>query len=220
MRLIILVGLLIYIPVNELFSQTFLKSQHWSFTGGFGVGKIQYFDSRSPKYIGTTDDAGVGYSPSWYLKAEGTWFLNKSLDLTLGLGHLTLTEKSDRTARPPRWRDTNGKIVQGMWHLIPGIELKFPDDRLRFRFAFRAGTANFIGSEARYDSNDLDFLRADLAGEFGGIMRISKRFMLEGIWIHGLTRYNYYVSEFDPEQVNFYKYHSFLAGVKYLMYVK
>jgi hypothetical protein len=207
---IIAVGL----TFNTLKSQTFFESNDISLNINYGYGKIVYYFNYTPTYIGAANNEAAEYSPSWSFKVEKSFWLNDRFDFSLGLGHITITEKTRQTAKPD-WFDNDDKsLTQGFFHIIPCIRVKLPDKRFSINLGLRMGTASFIGSsDARFSSNSFGELHADIDTEFGASILINKKLFLEAAWIHGLTKYDY----FGAAPATFYKYHSFQFGLRYIL---
>lgn len=209
--------ILVCLTFNSIKSQTFFSSKDISFNINYGYGKIGYYFMYTPTYIGAAGNDAVEYSPSYSFKLEKTFWLNDRFDFSLGLGHITITEKTTQTAKPG-WFDFDDKVLsQSFVHFIPSFRIKLPDERFTINIGIRMGSASFIGgSDARDSSNSLGELHADFDSECGASIRISKKLFLEMAWIQGLTKYDYSVGTPEP-YVSFFKYHSFQFGLRYIL---
>ncbi len=198
---------------NTVKSQTFFSSKDLSVSINYGYGKIGYYFMYTPAYIGAADDEAVEYSPSYSFKLEKSFWLNDRFDFSLGVSHITITEKSDHTARPLDWLGFGEEnITQGFLHLIPSFRIKLPDDRFSINLGIRIGAGSNINSNGtRASSNSL--LHMDFASDIGTSVMISKRFSVEAGWVFGLTKY-----DFDDDlYTTFFKYHSFQFGLRYIL---
>lgn len=208
--------LLVCLTFNSIKSQTFFSSKDLSFNINYGYGKIGYYFTHTPTYISVANNEAVEYSPSYSFKLEKSFWLNNRFDFSLGIGHLTITEKTQQTAKPPWFFGENG-LSQSFIHIIPSFRIKFPDERFTINVGIRMGCASLIGgSEARDSSNSLGEFGADFDSECGASIRISNKLFLEMAWIYGLTKYDYQVSTPEP-YISFFKYHSFQFGLRYIL---
>lgn len=205
------------LTINPLGSQTFFSSKDLSFNINYGFGKIGYYHIYTITYIGASDNKAVGYSPSYSFKLEKGFWLNNRFDFYLGIGHLTITEKSKQTAKPSWISFGSKELSQSFIHIMPTIKVKLHDERFTINLGLRMGTASFFGgSPARSTSNSLGRLYADFDSECGASIRIMNKLFMEIAWIHGLTKYNYTISTPVPN-VSFFKYHSFQFGLRYII---
>lgn len=202
---------------NTVKSQTFFSAKDLSFNINYGYGKIGYYFMYTPAYISAANNEAVEYSPSYSFKLEKSFWLNDRFDFSIGIGHLTVTEKTIQTAKPP-WFDLSDKVLsQSFIHIIPSFRIKLPDDRFTINLGIRMGCAALIGgSEARDSSNSLGEFGADFDSECGASILISNKLFLEMAWIQGLTKYNYSVGTPEP-YISFFKYHSFQFGLRYIL---
>jgi len=203
------------IPIS--YGQSFLDRRHYSVSVEYGYGKIQYYDNHTPVYTIGSDENAPKYSPSWQIKLDGTWLLSHRFDFVFALSHLTITEKYSSNLSPDWEGFGEDHLIQGFLHITPAINIKLPDDRFKINLGFRMGMANLIGNtNIRGSSKSLGPLHADLCIETGFIVRCSNKLAIETNWIEGLSKYDYTVS-MPVVFVNYFKYRSFLVGVKYLM---
>ena len=202
---------------NSIKSQSFFDSKNFSLTGSFGPGKILFYFDHTPTYISAADQEASEYSPSWSLKLDQSFWLNKRFDFSIGISYLTITEKTQQTAKPDWFKFNAKKLSQGFMHIVPSFQIKLPDERFVIKSGFRLGTASFIGStSARNSSHSLGGLHADIDLETGASIRIYKRFHLEIGWIQGLTKYDYIITSPIVSEI-YFKYHSFQFGIKYIL---
>jgi hypothetical protein len=201
----------------DVYSQEFFSGKNLSLAASFGLGKIQFYHEYTPVYIGAGDEEAIEYSPSWDIRADKRFYINNLLDFSVGLSLLTITEKTHNTAKP-YWFGFNEKnLMQGFMHIIPGIRVKLPSDKFTFNLGLRMGTASFFGhTTARPTSNALGEVYADFTLESGFALAVSKRWSVECLWMQGLTKYDYSVG-MPVQSITFFKYHSFLAGVRYIL---
>jgi len=210
---IILILIVSGLAFTESKSQSFFDAKNLSVNVNYGLGKIGYFVQYTPVYIIASNDDAVEYSPSWSFKLDQSFWLNDRFDFSLGVSHITITEKSDHTARPLDWLGFGEEnITQGFLHLIPSFRIKLPDDRFTINLGIRIGAASNINSNGtRASSNSL--LHMDFASDLGTAVMISKRFSVEAGWVFGLTKY-----DFDDDlYTTFFKYHSFQFGIRYIL---
>jgi hypothetical protein len=202
---------------NSIKSQSFFDSKDLSFTASYGYGKIQFFLEHTPTYIGAADQNAVEYSPSWNFELEKSYWINDRFNFSLGLSHITITEKTNQTAKPD-WFDISEKnLSQGFIHLTPSLNIRLPDERFSVNLGIRIGTASFFGSnDARESSHSLGTLHADIDSEFGVSVLLSKRFYIDAEWINGLTKYDYMVAV-PVSSVTYFKYHSFQFGIRFII---
>ena len=214
-RVILLLSALL--SFGNIYSQEFFNNKNLSLAASFGLGKIQYYVDYTPVYIGAGDQEAIEYSPSWDIRMDKCFYLNSLLDFSIGLSLLTITEKTHNTAKPSWFGFNEKNLMQGFMHIIPEIKIKLPSDKFTFNLGLRMGTASFFGhTTARSSSNALGEINADFSLESGMAVTVSKRWSLECLWIQGLTKYDYAVT-MPVQSVVFYKYHSFLAGVRYIL---
>lgn len=208
------------LSMHLMYGQSFLERRNYSISGGYGFGKIQYYVDYSPVYTIGSDRNAPKYSPSWQIKFEGTWWLTHIFDFSLGLSHTTITEKYENNLSPGWAGIGEDHLVQGFLHMIPCINIKLPDDRFKINLGLRFGTGSLIGNTfIRGTSNTLGSIGGDLCLESGFSILFGKKIAFETTWVEGLSRYDYVIS-MPVNSINFFKYRTFLFGLKYLFYAK
>ena len=143
------------------------------------------------------------------------WYLNNMVNLSVGLEHLTITEKVKNVPGPPSWTGFGEDgITQGFISICPGLVFKFANKSFEIGLSTRLGTANFIGnSNARYSSYSL--ANGDLGFEIKSSILFLNNISIETKWIHGTTKYG-----IDHSLYSYWKYHTFLASISYLFDAK
>jgi hypothetical protein len=215
------VFIIFLVSISQFYSiaygQTFSRSNYWSISAGIGTGKIQYYDNFTPTFVSGSTNEDVKYSPSWEIGISRTWPLKESFDFSLGINHLTITERNPN-ALIPSWDEFGEeKLVQGFFHFVPAIVLNFKDYRYLIHAGMRIGTANPIGaSRARTSSNAI--WNMDFALDTGISYRFLNRYFIEVTWVEGMTYYDYIkgnVMGSGDVYYSFFKYRTFLVGFSY-----
>lgn len=202
---------LLLMPNCKLSSQTFFQGRELVLSASYGVGKFQFYFDHTPTYVGFADQEAVEYSPSWGFEVDKHFWMNKRWDFKIGISHLTVTEKSERTATPG-WIDVSaGNNSQSFIHLTPAVIGKLAEGKYLIHVGLRLGTASFFSSsDARSGSNALG--NADIDLDIGARFLLMKNLYVSCAWIHGMTKY--VLSNSRPID-SYFKYHSFQAGLKY-----
>ncbi len=220
MRIFIAIFFLTGLPMFKIHGQSFMERRHFGVSLAYGYGKIQYYSDYIPVYVIGSNADDPKYSPSWQIKLDGTWWMCKQLDISFAICHITITEKYDDNLKPSWAGIGEEHLVQSFLHLSPSVNIKLPDDRFKINLGVRLGIPSFFGNTSIHgSSNSLGGIHADVCIETGFSLALSKTIITEISWLEGISKYDYSVG-MPVASIDYFKYRTFLFGIKYKLYAK